>query len=108
MSDYIQVVITIDREEKARELARLLVEHRAAACVQVWGPILSTYWWEGEIEDAQEWVCLAKSEAGQYGRLEALVKQNHPYDVPEILAVPVLTGNNEYLDWVKAETTPSA
>jgi periplasmic divalent cation tolerance protein len=108
MSDYIQVLITIDSEETARELGRLLVEQRAAACVQVWGPILSTYWWEGEIEDAQEWICLTKTEASQYDRLESLVKENHPYDVPEILAVPILAGNKEYLDWVKAETTHSA
>ena len=108
MSEHIQVLITIDSEEKARKLQRLLVEHRAAACVQVLGPIFSTYWWEGEIEDAHEWMCLAKTTAGQYDRLESLVKENHPYSVPEILAIPVLNGNREYLDWVKAETTRSA
>jgi periplasmic divalent cation tolerance protein len=108
VSDYIQVLITIDSEEKAKELQQLLVEHRAAACVQVLGPISSTYWWEGEIEDAQEWMCLAKTQAGQYDRLESLVKENHPYEVPEILAIPVLTGNKEYLDWVKAETAHSS
>ena len=107
MDDYIQVLITIDSEEKARGLQRLLVEHRAAACVQVLGPIFSTYWWQGKIEDAQEWMCLAKTRAGQYDRLESLVKENHPYSVPEVLALPILTGNTEYLDWVKAETTPS-
>lgn len=106
MSDYIQVLITIDSEEGARELQRLLVEHRAAACVQVVGPVYSTYWWEGKIEDAKEWMCLAKTQAGQYDTLESLVKDNHPYSVPEILAVPVLTGNREYLNWVKAESTP--
>jgi periplasmic divalent cation tolerance protein len=108
MNNYIQVLITIDSEEKAKHLQRLLVEHRAAACVQVWGPIFSTYRWEGEIQDAQEWMCLAKTEAEQYDWLESLVKENHPYDVPEILAFPIFTGNKEYLDWVGAETTPSA
>ena len=108
MNNYIQVLITIDSEEKAKELGRLLVEHRAAACVQVWGPIFSTYRWEGKVEDAQEWMCSAKTTAGQYDRLEALVKENHPYDVPEILAFPILTGNKEYLDWVGGETTHPA
>ena len=108
MDDYIQVLITIDSEEKARELQRLLVEHRAAACVQVLGPILSTYWWEEKIEDAQEWMCLAKTRAGQYDSLESLVKENHPYSVPEILALPIWTGNREYLAWIKAETMGSA
>jgi periplasmic divalent cation tolerance protein len=108
MVDYIQVLITIDREEKARDLQRLLVERRAAACVQVMGPIDSTYWWAGEVEDAQEWICLAKTQAERYDMLESLVKENHPYDVPEILAIPVLTGNKEYLDWINTETTLSA
>lgn len=108
MNNYIQVMITTDSEEEAKELGRLLVEHRAAACVQVWGPIFSTYRWEGEIQDTQEWMCLAKTGAGQYDRLESLVKENHPYDVPEILALPVLAGNMAYLEWVEAETTRSA
>jgi len=105
MNDCIQVLITIDGEEQARKLQRLLVEQRAAACVQVLGPIFSTYWWEGRIEEAQEWMCLAKTQAGQYDKLESLVKENHPYSVPEILALPISTGNNQYLDWVRAETT---
>jgi periplasmic divalent cation tolerance protein len=108
MDEYIQVLITIDSEQNARELQRLLVERRAAACVQVLGPILSTYRWEGKIETAQEWMCLAKTEAGQYDSLESLVKENHPYSVPEILALPISTGNREYLDWIKAETMGSA
>ena len=108
MNNYIQVMITIDSEEEAKKLGRLLVEQRAAACVQVWGPIFSTYRWEGEIQDAQEWMCLAKTEAGQYDRLESLVKENHPYDVPEILALSVLAGNMAYMEWVRHETTPSA
>ena len=107
MDDYIQVLITVDNEDNARKLQRLLVQHRAAACVQVLGPISSTYWWEGEMEDAREWICLAKTAAGRYDTLESLVKQNHPYEVPEILALPILTGNKDYLDWVKAETNPS-
>jgi periplasmic divalent cation tolerance protein len=74
----------------------------------VWGPILSTYWWEGQIEDAKEWLCLVKTTAGQYDELESLVKEHHPYDVPEILALPVLTGNKDYLDWIQVETSRSA
>jgi len=105
MSDYIQVLTTVDSEEKAKELQQLLVRQRAAACVQILGPISSAYWWEGEIEDAEEWMCLAKTQAGQYERLESLVRENHPYSVPEILAVPILMGNREYLSWVKGETT---
>jgi len=53
-------------------------------------------------------MCLAKTRAGQYDSLESLVKENHPYSVPEILALPIWTGNREYLDWIKAETMGSA
>ncbi len=108
MTDYIQVLVSIDSEAKASQLQRLLVEQRVAACVQVWGPILSTYWWEGQIEDAKEWLCLVKTTAGRYDELESLVKEHHPYDVPEILALPVLTGNKDYLDWIQVETSRSA
>lgn len=108
MSEYIQVLISVDSEDRARGLQRLLVEQRVAACVQVWGPILSTYWWEGQIEDAKEWLCLAKTTVGQYEKLESLVREHHPYEVPEILALPVLTGNKDYLDWIEVETSRSA
>lgn len=104
MSDFIQVLITIDSEQKARQLQRLLVENRAAACVQVLGPISSSYWWEGKVEVTQEWMCLAKTEAARYESLESLVKENHPYSAPEILAFAIWKGNKEYLDWIKAET----
>lgn len=107
MEDYIQVLISIDSEEGARALQRLLVERRVAACVQVIGPISSTYWWQGQIEEAQEWLCLAKTQANHYDTLESLVKDNHPYDVPEILALPILTGNKDYLDWIETETKRS-
>ena len=103
MEDYIQALFTIDSEDKARELQRLLLERRAAACVQVMGPISSSYWWEGQIEESQEWLCLAKTRASQYERLESLVKDNHPYETPEIIAIPIMAGNADYLEWINAE-----
>lgn len=104
MTECIQVLISIDSEESARKLQRLLVEQRAAACVQVWGPVYSAYWWEGETEEAQEWICLAKTATEEYDRLESLVKEHHPYNVPEIIALPISAGNEDYLHWVRAET----
>ncbi len=104
MSEYIQVLISIDSQDAARELQRLLVDHRVAACVQVLGPISSAYWWEGEMENAQEWLCLAKSQAKLYETLESLVKENHPYQTPEIIAIPIVAGNRGYLEWIEAET----
>ena len=106
MEEYLHVLTTIDSEEKAGELQRLLVEERAAACVQILGPISSLYWWEGKIEQAQEWLCLAKTRRSEFRRLERLVKEHHPYETPEIIALPILAGNDDYLKWIKAETRP--
>jgi periplasmic divalent cation tolerance protein len=104
MEDYIQVLVSIDTEERAHGLQRLLLEERAAACVQILGPISSAYWWQGKIEEAQEWLCLAKTRRAVYQRLEQLVIERHPYDTPEIIAMPILTGYVDYLDWIDAET----
>lgn len=106
MGDHIQVLVSIDSEERAHALQRLLLEERAAACVQVFGPISSAYWWQGQIEEAQEWLCLAKTRRSEYPRLESLVKENHPYETPEIVAIPILAGSKKYLAWIDAETRP--
>jgi len=104
MEDFIQVQVSIDSHEGAHALQQVLLQERAAACVQILGPISSAYWWKGRIEETQEWLCLAKTRRAEYERLEALVKDNHPYETPEILAIPVLLGNRQYLDWIDAET----
>lgn len=104
MEDYIQVLISIDTQDGARQIQRLLLAERAAACVQVLGPVSSSYWWQGKIDEAQEWLCLAKTTRAVYHRLEGLVKKHHPYDTPEIIGIPILLGNRPYLDWVGAET----
>lgn len=106
MDDYVQVLVTIDSEDGAHTLQRKILEHRAAACVQVIGPISSAYWWEGQIEEAQEWLCLAKTRGSEYRRLESLIRENHPYETPEIISIPILAGNENYLEWIKAETRP--
>jgi periplasmic divalent cation tolerance protein len=103
MPDFIQVVTTIERREDADRIARLLVEERLAACVQVVGPISSTYRWRGAIETAQEWQCWAKSRRDLYDQIEQAIRGVHPYEVPEILAIPVLSGSASYLAWLDAE-----
>jgi len=106
MIKYIQVITTTNTEEEARRIQRVLVEERAAACAQVIGPVSSLYWWEGKIEEATEWICLAKAKARDYPGIESLIKENHPYDVPEILAIPVSAGNVDYLAWLSEVTSP--
>ncbi len=100
MADYVQVLTTAGSEEEAGRIGRHLVEARLAACVQVVGPILSTYRWQGAIEREREWQCLAKTEAGRYEEVESAIRALHSYDEPEILAIPVLAGSAGYLAWV--------
>ncbi len=105
MTDIVQVFTTLPSREQADEMARQLVEGRWAACVQVLGPLESTYRWEGRLEKSQEWLLLIKSTAAAYARLEEQIRKLHPYEVPEIMAVPVASGNAAYLDWVRQEVT---
>jgi periplasmic divalent cation tolerance protein len=100
---YIQVMTTVDDAEGAQRIADALVGARLAACVQIIGPIASTYWWQGEINSAQEWLCLAKTRADLYAEVEAAIRAAHSYDVPEILALPIVAGSDGYLGWVDAE-----
>lgn len=106
MAEFVQVVTTTESEQEAEKLANGLVEARLAACVQVVGPIRSTYWWKGGVECAQEWLCLAKTPLERYEDVEAYIRQNHNYEVPEITALPVVRGSSAYLTWIDAETRP--
>ncbi len=83
-----------------------LVDRRLAACVQVVGPVESRYRWEGRVETATEWLCVAKTTAERYDELEAAIGELHSYDVPEILAVPVVRGSAAYLRWLGDEAAP--
>jgi periplasmic divalent cation tolerance protein len=103
MTGVIQVVTTTASQDEAQKIARVLVDLRLAACVQVFGPITSTYRWQGAIETSQEWMCVAKTRASHYSAVEKSIRQAHSYDVPEILAVEVVQGARGYLDWLSGE-----
>ena len=103
-TSYIQVFTTTARREEAERIARELVEGRLAACVQIVGPITSTYRWQGKIETDEEWQCWAKTRGELFARVEEAIRRIHPYEVPEILAVPVVAGSAKYLAWLNAET----
>jgi periplasmic divalent cation tolerance protein len=103
MSDFIQVFITINNREKAKEIAETLLDNRLAACVQISGPATSLYRWKGSIVEDEEWLLIAKSSKEHYGKLEEQVKQVHVYEVPEIIAVKVENGNEDYLNWLSRE-----
>ncbi|GGY84412.1 divalent-cation tolerance protein CutA [Streptomyces nitrosporeus] len=105
---WLTVLTTTDSEEKARTLARGVVEARLAACAQVSGPVTSVYRWQDAVETGQEWQVLFKTTALRYDELEAHLLLAHDYDTPEIIATPVVRGSSRYLAWVAAETAPPA
>jgi periplasmic divalent cation tolerance protein len=100
------VLTTVGSEEDAHRLSRILVQARVAACVNCGAPSRSEYWWDGRVETAQEWPLTIKTTRTRYAELEALLIEHHPYDVPEILALPVEAGGATYLDWVRTNSTP--
>jgi periplasmic divalent cation tolerance protein len=102
VTGYVQVLTTAGSEEEAEAIGSALLEQRLAACVQVLGPILSRYRWQGQLERGREWQCLAKTEAALYERVESAIRAVHSYEQPEILAIPVLAGSRGYLEWVSA------
>jgi periplasmic divalent cation tolerance protein len=99
------VLCTIDTDERARVLADTLVGRRLAACVQVVGPIRSTYRWRDAVETATEWILLMKTTEERFTDLRDGIAAAHPYDVPEIVALPIETGLAEYLGWIGASTS---
>ncbi|HOI75176.1 MAG TPA: divalent-cation tolerance protein CutA [Syntrophales bacterium] len=105
METFIQVVTTVEKQEDAQRIARAMVEKRLAACAQVVGPITSTYWWKGRIEEAQEWQCLLKTREDRFDVLEQAIRGIHPYEVPEIVSMPLVQVSPAYREWLRQELT---
>jgi periplasmic divalent cation tolerance protein len=103
MTEMIQVLTTMENKADAEKIARHLVEKRLAACVQIIGPLTSYFHWQGKLDSAGEYLCLIKSRDDLFTKLEEAIKKIHPYEVPEILAVSIVRGSKEYLDWMAAE-----
>jgi periplasmic divalent cation tolerance protein len=104
---YLQVQTTTDSRAEAMELARAAVKARIAVCGQVAGPIASTYWWDDDVERAEEWFVFFKLPADRYADLAEFLSQRHSYDEPEIIAVPIVAGAPGYLQWLSEETGPA-
>jgi periplasmic divalent cation tolerance protein len=103
---FILVMITAPSEETAREIAQALLEKKLAACVNLVPSIRSLYSWDGAVNDDNEILMIVKSRAALFeSHLVPAVQQLHPYDVPEIIAVPIMMGSQSYLDWIAEVTT---
>lgn len=102
----VRVVLAMaGNKDEASKIARTLVLEHLAACVNVVGPVRSIYRWRGSVEEAKEYLLVAKTQARMYARLEQRVKELHSYEVPEVIALELAAGSRAYLDWVLESTS---
>ena len=103
-SGYVVVFITTATAEEAQRIANILVSSRKAACVNIVPQVHSRFWWQGKIDSADEALLVVKTKAARLDELIGLVKENHSYEIPEIVALPIVGGNPDYLQWLDDET----
>ncbi len=104
-SSHVVVLTTLENPDQAVQLVRHLVDRRVVACGTIFERVTSVYRWKGTVEKATETQVMLKTQRALWGDLQAAVRELHPYEVPELLALPVTDGLSSYLDWVTAETT---
>ncbi|WP_131785651.1 divalent-cation tolerance protein CutA [Protofrankia symbiont of Coriaria ruscifolia] len=105
-ADFVQVATATQTRDAAVELAQSAVRARLAAGAQIVGPVVSVFWHHGEFGSGEEWQLLLKTRADRYTDLEAHLRAHHPWNNPEIVAVPILAGSAPYLDWIRQTTEP--
>ncbi|MDR2874916.1 MAG: divalent-cation tolerance protein CutA [Methylobacillus sp.] len=104
-TDHILVISNLPNRDSALQLAEMLVEGGLAACVNVLAPCVSIYHWQGKTERAEEIPVLVKTTRENYPAVESAIKSHHPYELPEIIRLPITGGLPAYLEWVTAETS---
>lgn len=106
--DFVVVLVTVPSAEEAARIGRTLVEERLAGCVNVVGPVRSIYRWQDTVEDESEHLLVVKARAAGVADLAARIRVLHPYDVPEVLALPIAAGSEPYLAWLTGVTRGGA
>ena len=101
---FILVMVTVGSESEGAAIASALVESSFAACVKMF-PVSSTYRWQGQVQQDQEWQLLIKTQTARFEAVESLVRSHHSYEVPEIIAIPVTQGSAPYLSWIQQQTS---
>jgi periplasmic divalent cation tolerance protein len=104
MTDKRIVLSTASSEEEAGKIARHLVEHQLAACVNILPRIQSIYRWQGKVEEAQEWLLLIKTTAEKFAAVSAAIRKLHSYELPECIAIPIEDGSPECIEWIAQST----
>jgi periplasmic divalent cation tolerance protein len=103
MAKYLLVLTTVPDSEIGQIIAEKIIEERLAACVTLSAPSQSLYWWQEKITQEQERTLFIKTKKEAYPKLEAKIRQIHPFDVPEIIALPISAGDKDYLSWMDSE-----
>ena len=99
----IVLLITTESKEEAHKIAELLLNQRKVACVNIIPRVDSSFWWHGKLDSAQESLLIIKTNASLLSQIIDLVKEVHSYEVPEIISLPIIGGNKDYLDWIDSE-----
>jgi periplasmic divalent cation tolerance protein len=98
--DCVIILVTCASKGEARKIAGSILKKRLAACANIAGAVESRFWWKGRLDGASETILMMKSRKANFRKIEAEVKRLHSYEVPEIIAVPVIDGSRDYLDWI--------
>jgi periplasmic divalent cation tolerance protein len=98
---YIVVITTTSNKEEAVKIVHSLLKERLIACANIVGPVSSLFWWEGKIDEEKEFLVFMKSHKSLFERLSERIREIHGYEVPEIIALPIIKGSPPYLDWLK-------
>ena len=99
----IVIFVTTDSQEEAQKIATRLLNQRKVACVNIVPRVDSLFWWQGKLDSARESLVIAKTKASLLPEVVSLVKDVHSYEVPEIIALPIIGGNEDYLNWIDSE-----
>jgi periplasmic divalent cation tolerance protein len=102
-SPYIVLFITTATAEEAQRISRVLLEQKKVACVNIVPRVNSLFWWQGKLDSAEESLLIVKTKASLLSEIVPLVKEIHSYDIPELIALPIIGGNQDYLDWIQKE-----
>ena len=98
--DHILIVVTVSSKEEAEKIATALLKKKLIACANIFGPVVSHFWWQGKIDKAEEYVMFMKTKRELFKQVASNVKQLHSYEVPEIIALPIIEGFKPYLEWI--------
>jgi periplasmic divalent cation tolerance protein len=104
MNKYSVILSTFSNKKEAGKVAAILLKNKSAACVNILSSIDSMYWWRGKIEKSEEVLAVIKTRKSLVGKVMTSIRKNHSYSVPEIIELPILSGNKDYLDWIMDAT----